>query len=302
MGQEVLESGHESRHGAAGGGPSPDGGGLDGGHAARDVVGERNRRAIRGARQGLGGADRDECSRFVRRRHLGRLEGDHRVASRAVRGDEPMVEVLHRGLRMKRDHRVLQLIGPEPGHHVRRDEHERIAHRDLAAPDVRLEAGRREAALAVRIGQRGQASLPDEVGLGRSDRRHVHLVATDNGDPDPDRTVVVRSVQAEPLALMAESLVRRCDRLLDADPDPSRFVVVVLATDRLGGELRCLLGARGRDRRGHDQVEMALRPGDRADARLDDHDRVGRVGGAIGLGDHAELHLQSDGQVRVSRG
>ena len=46
---------------------------------------------------------------------------------------------------------------------------------------------------------------------------------------------------------------------------------------------------------------MALRARDRADRRLDDHDGVGRVGGAVLLGDHAELHLQTDGQVWVSR-
>jgi hypothetical protein len=170
----------------------------------------------------------------VRRGHLGRLERDHRVAPGAVGRDEPVVEVLHRRLRMERDHRVLELVGADPGHHVRRDQHEAVADGDLAAPDVGLQVAGREAALAVRIRERRQPSLADQVGLGRADRRDVELVVPDDRDPDPDRAVVVRAVEAEPLALVVEALVGRRDRLLDADPDPGRLVVVVLAPDRLG--------------------------------------------------------------------
>jgi hypothetical protein len=65
-----------------------------------------------------------------------------------------VVEVLHRRLGVERDHRVLELVRPEPGHDVRGDEDQRITDADLAAPDVRLELARREATLAVGIGQR----------------------------------------------------------------------------------------------------------------------------------------------------
>src|SRR5437879_5390957 len=83
-----------------------------------------------------------------------------------------------------------------------------------AAPDVRFEAGRRQAAFAVWVGQGRQPRLPDQVGLGRPDRRDVELVAPDDGDPDPDRAVVLGPVEAQALALVAEPLVRRTDRLL----------------------------------------------------------------------------------------
>ena len=45
---------------------------------------------------------------------------------------------------------------------------------------------------------------------------------------------------------------------------------------------------------------MALRARDGADARLDDDERVGRVGEAVVLGDDAELHLESDGHPGLS--
>ena len=125
-----------------------------------------------------------------------------------------------------------------------RDEHERVADRDLAAPDVRLELARRQAALAVRVGQRRQARLADQVGLGRADGRHVHLVAADDGDRDADRAVAVGRLEAEPVRLVGEPLVGGRDRLLEADPDAGRLVVVVLVPDRLGGEAG-RLAARG---------------------------------------------------------
>ena len=161
---------------------------------------------------------------------------------RCRRPREAVVEVLHRRLRVERDHRVLELVGRRAGHDVRRDEDERVADRDLAAPDVGLEVARRQAALAVRVRQRRQPGLADQVGLGRADRRDVQLVAADDRDADPDRAVLAVAVQAEPVALVVQPLVRGRDRLLDADPDPGRLVVVVLAPDRLGGELRRLLG------------------------------------------------------------
>ena len=126
-----------------------------------------------------------------RRRHLGRLEGDGAVAADPVGGPEALVEMLHRRLRVERDHRVLELVGSELGDDVGRDQDERVADRDLAAPDLRLQPVRGQAALAMGIGQRREPGLADEVGLGRPDRRHVHLVATDDGDADADRPVVV---------------------------------------------------------------------------------------------------------------
>ncbi len=152
----------------------------------------------------------------------------------------------------------------------------------------------------MRVGQRREARLADEVRLRGSDRRDVQLVAADDGHADPDRPVHAVAVEVEAIALVGEALVGRRDRLLEADPDPRRFVVVVLAPDRLRGELGRLLGALARDRRGDDEVQVALRSRDGSDARLDDDDRVGRVGYAIWLGNDAELHLETDGHAALS--
>ena len=127
----------------------------------------------------------------------------------------------------------------------------------------------------MRIRESGQSRLADEVGLGRADRPDVELVAADHRDADADRAVDAVAMEREPIALVAEPLVGRPDGLLQADPDPGRLVVVELAPDRLRGELGRLLGALARDRRGDDQVQVALRARDGADARLDDDDRVG---------------------------
>src|SRR6185503_19982498 len=116
-------------------------------------------------------------------------------------------------------------------------------------------------ALAVGVRQRRQARLADQVGLGRADRPDVELVAADDRDADPDRAVLAVTMKAEAVALVVQPLVGRGDRLLDADADPRRLVVVVLTPDRFGSELRRLLGALARDRGGHDQVEVALRAG-----------------------------------------
>ena len=61
-------------------------------------------------------------------------------------------------------------------------EDERVADRDLAAPHVGLERPGGQAALAMRVGQRRKACLADQIRLGRSDRRDVHLAAADDGD------------------------------------------------------------------------------------------------------------------------
>jgi len=171
--QEVLEAKHDPSEDPASGSSGADRRGLDGRDAVRHVVGERDRRAVRCAGEGLRWAHRHERPVLVSRGHLGGLQGDHRVTRRPVGGHEPVMEVLHRRLRVERDHGVLQLVRPELRHDVRRDEDERVADGDLAAPDVGLQVVRRETALAMRIGKGRQPRLADEVGLGRADRPDV---------------------------------------------------------------------------------------------------------------------------------
>jgi hypothetical protein len=197
-------------------------------------------------------------------------------------------------------HRVLELVGPEPSDDVRRHEDQRIADRDLAAPHVGLEAARRQSSLAVRVGQRREPRLADEIGLGRPDRGDIHLVAADNGQANPDRAVALGRFQAEPVSLMDEALVGGRDRLLDADPDPGRLVVVVLVPDRLGRQPRRLERVARADARRHQQVQVPLRARHRTHARFDDDERVRRVGEAIVLGDETELQLESGAQAGLS--
>ena len=196
--------------GSPSGDPGVAGRGADRDAGRLDVVGERDRRAVGGAGEGRGWPDRHERAAACGRRDLGRLEGDRSVAAGSVCRHEPVVEVLHRGLRMERQHRVLELVGPELGDDVRRDEDERITDRDLAAPDVRLEVGRRETALPVRVGQRGQAGLADQVRLRGSDRRDVHLVAADHGHAHPDRPVAVGGLEPEPVGLVRRAACWPC--------------------------------------------------------------------------------------------
>ena len=54
-------------------------------------------------------------------------------------------------LRMERDEGVLERVGAERRDDVRRDEQQLVADVDLAAPDVGLELGRGQAAVAVRV-------------------------------------------------------------------------------------------------------------------------------------------------------
>ena len=72
------------------------------------------------------------------------------------------------------------------------DEAQRVADRELAAPDLRLEGLHGQAAVAVGVGQRGQPGLADEVGLGRPDGRDVQLATADDGHRDADRPAVRR--------------------------------------------------------------------------------------------------------------
>ena len=92
-----------------------------------DVVGERDRRAVRRAGQRLGRLDRDGRPAASRGGDLARLERDRAVAAGPAVGHEPVMEVLHRRLRVERQHRVLELVGAELGHDVRRHEDERVA-------------------------------------------------------------------------------------------------------------------------------------------------------------------------------
>ncbi|MEJ7696755.1 MAG: hypothetical protein WKF78_09125 [Candidatus Limnocylindrales bacterium] len=101
------------------------------------------------------------------------------------------MEMLHRGLRVQRQHRVLEFVRAERRDHVGGDQHEQISDRDLASPDVRLQTARWQATLTMGIGQGGEAGLADKVGLGGAHRRHVHLVAAHDGQADPDRAVAI---------------------------------------------------------------------------------------------------------------
>src|SRR4051794_5984894 len=77
---------------------------------------------------------------------------------------------------------------------------------------------------------------------------------------------------------MAQPLVGVGDRLDEALADARRLVVVVLVADRLGRQARRLAGTVAAGPAGHEDVEVALRPSAGSDRRLDDDDRVGRVG------------------------
>ena len=168
---------------------------------------------------------------------------------------------------------------------------------ELAAPDLGLELVHGQAAVPVRVGERRQAGLADEVGLGGADRGHVQLAAPDDGHRDADRPAVgARVPHPVAVALVGEPLVRDAHHLGQALPDARGLVVVVLVADGVGDHPRRFAGAVAGDPRRHQQVQVALRPRDGADGRLDDHDGVGRVGELVLLGDGTELQLEADGQ------
>ena len=232
--QQVVQTRERAVECRPGDDPCAVGRGRHRGTGRLDVVGEWDRRAVGSTGERLGRSHRHERPAAGRRRHLGRLERDRPITAGALGCLETLVEVLHGRLRMERDHRILELVRTELGDDVRRDEHERVADRNLAAPHLRLESAGRQASFAMRVGQGREPGLTDEVRLGRADRRHVHLVAADHADPDADGAVVAGRFQAEAIRLVQESLVGSRDRLLQADADPGRFVVVVLVPDRLG--------------------------------------------------------------------
>ena len=108
---------------------------------------------------------------------------------------------------------------PDPRHDVRRDEAQRVADLELAAPDLGLEVGGGQPALLVGVGQGRQAGLADQVGLGRADRRDVHLAAAHDGDRDADRARGIVVAQAVAVPLVGEPLVGDAQDLDQALPD-----------------------------------------------------------------------------------
>ena len=202
-------------------------------------------------------------------------------------------ELLGRRLGVEGDERVLERIRPEGGDDVRGHQHELVADVDIAAPDIGLDLVRWEAPVPVRVGQRRQSCASAEVCLGRAHRAHVQLVVADDGDAHADRARGV--AQRAALAGVGQALVRDLDRLDEAHPDPGRFVVVVLAPDRVGDEGCGVSGARPGDARGDEEEEVALRPRLRTDARLHVERGVRRIGRLLRVGDDAELHLDPVG-------
>src|SRR6185503_20347032 len=97
--------------------------------------------------------------------------------------------------------------------------------------------------------------------------------------------------QGAALAGVAQALVRDLDRLDQADPDSGGFVVVVLAPDGVGDELRRVACPLAGHPRGDEQEEMALGARLRSDARLDVERGVRRIWGVLGVGNDTELHL-----------
>ena len=224
---------------------------------AGDGVRQGDGRAVGRAGQGLGGADGHELVLDAGGRDLGRLERQDGIRAAALGGHEEVVEVLRGGLRVERHERVLELLGADRPGHVAGDEQERVADGDLAAPDVDMDlVARRQALATLLLGQRQEAGLAHEVGVGVADGRHVQLVAADDGDAGADGA----GGQAVALARLAERLVGGPDRLLEADGDARRLVVVVAVADRVGHERGGLAGlATALGSNGHDAVEVALR-------------------------------------------
>ena len=212
-----------------------------------------------------------------------------------------MVQMVDGRLRMESHHRILELVRAQPRHHVGRDENERIADAQLPSPHVRLELCRGQTPIAVWIRQRRQSCATDEVRLGRPNRGHVQLIATHDCDCHSDRPgAVFRATGRQPIPKVDETLVGQPDGFFQAHPDPGRLVVVVLAADRVGHQASRLADASTHGVARDEQVQVSLGAGDRADIRLDDDERVGRVGDAIGIGHDAELHLEPNGHAGLS--
>ena len=204
------------------------------------------------------------------------------------------MNLLHRRLGVERDDRVLELAGPEGARDVRGDEDQGVAGGDLASPDIggRVVVGKSVLAVRVREGQ--EVRLADEVGLDGAGGDDVELIAADDGDADPDRPAG-RLREPELLARRGQAPVGVPDRLLEADDQAGRLVVVVLGLDGLGDEGGCLAQLPAAPDSGNDEKQAPLGARRRADRRFDDRDDVRGILQAIVLGDDAEFHLESDG-------
>ena len=102
------------------------------------------------------------------------LTSDDSVASIASTASEPsppaatkkVVQVLNRRLRVEGHDRVLEFLGPDRLDHVARADHERVADREVAPPDIdpkRLRRGQTAARFVLRHQQPRRA---DQIGIG----------------------------------------------------------------------------------------------------------------------------------------
>jgi hypothetical protein len=204
-----------------------------------------------------------------------------------------MVQVLGRRLRVQRDHGVLQLLGPDRLGERAGDEDQRLAHGEVAAPYLEAQVVRRGQALAVELlGKGEEPRLANEERMRRAQARHVQLVAADDAHGQPDRA----ALEALTLALVAEAAVYATDGLLEDDRDARRFVVVVVAPDRLRDQRgRLAHTAAGTRRHRRDDVEIPLGPAPRPDGRLRHQHGVGRAPDPVALGHEPDLEMKTGG-------
>ena len=299
--QQVLEPAEHPTDDPARGIPCPAPGSGHGRHAVAHGVRQGDRRAVGRTGERFGRAHGHQGPLSGRAGHLGRLDRQRSVAAGSVGRHEPVMEMLHRRLGVERDEGILELVDAELGDEVRRGEHERVADGHLAAPDLGFEALGREAALTVRIGQRREPRLADEVGLGRPDGRHVQLVAADDGGPTPTGPFRRRRRSPNRSRGVGELLVRRPDRLSQADPDAGRLVVVVLVLRscprRAGSASRALLpGTRHVTSTYSWPFERMTAPTEGSCVRS----CPGSLE-TIWLGHEAKLHLEPDGHAGLMR-
>jgi hypothetical protein len=206
------------------------------------------------------------------------------------------MQVLHGRLGVERHHGVLELVRAQLRGHVGRHQDERVANGDLAAPHDRRGVLHRQAVPAAGVRERHQVRLSNQVGLRGAGRHDVELVAADHGDADADRAG--RPVtQPEPVPLGEEAAVRGADRLLQADDQSGRLVVVVLTLDGVCHEVRGIAEAPALADARHNEEEAPLGAGRRPDRRLDDGNGVRGVLEPLMLRHEAELHLESDGHA-----
>jgi hypothetical protein len=189
-------------------------------------------------------------------------------------------------------HGVLELVRADHPGQVPGDQQERVADRDVAAPDVdtRVASGRQTfPALLVR--ERQQPCLTDQVGLGVAGRGDVELVTAHHRHHHAQRA----GCQAAALPAVTQPPIGVADRLLQAVRDPRGLVVVVLAPDGVGHQrsrLTRLAPVAGPA--GDDDEEAALGAADRADVGLGDEQRIRRGLQPVLLGYQTDLEVESD--------